>query len=76
MKVDNILEEMRNKISIGDIFTLYEAIGFIEAHANEYGKNMLFSLKNVVYKVHYNLVQKEQEAIELAIKERKDEVEE
>lgn len=74
--VDKILVEMRNRISIGDVFTLYEAIGFIEANATEFGKNMLYSLKNVAYKVNYYLNQQEQEAIKQAIEERKDEVEE
>lgn len=74
MKADNFLEEMRYKISIGDVFTLYEAIGFIEANANEYAKNMLYSLKNVAYKVNWHLTLEEQEAIQQAIKkERKDE---
>lgn len=72
----DILKEMHNKITMGDVFTLYEAIGFIEANATENSKNLLYSLKNVAYKVNCHLNQEENEAIKRAIKERKDEVEE
>lgn len=69
-----ILDDMHSKISMGDVFTLYEAIGFIEANATESGKNMLYALKNVAYKVNCYLNQQEQEMIKQAIEERKDEV--
>ena len=72
----DILNEMYNKITMGDVFTLYEAIGFIEANATANSKNLLYSLKNVAYKVNFHLNQEENEAIKQAIKERKDEVEE
>lgn len=71
----DILKEMYNKITMGDVFTLYEAIGFIEANATENSKNLLYSLKNVAYKVNCRLNQEENEAIKQAIKGRKDEVE-
>lgn len=69
-----VLEDMNRKISMGDVFTLYEAIGFIEANATESGKNMLYSLKNVAYKVNCYLNQQVQEMIKQAIKERKEDL--
>lgn len=74
LNAGDILKEMYNKITMGDVFTLYEAIGFIEANATENSKNLLYSLKNVAYKVNCHLSQEENEAIKQAIKERQEEV--
>lgn len=69
-----MFEEIRYQVTMEDVFTLYEAIGFIEANATEESKNMLYSLKNVAYKINYNIMKEEQEAYKNALAERKNEV--